>query len=45
MRQIYEYMKSEKGKSIILSGWKAAGITKAIRQGCVGVISTLNPYV
>ena len=36
MCQIYEYVKSEKGKSIILSVWKAAGITKAFKKGCAG---------
>lgn len=36
MCQIYEYVKSEKGKSIILLVWKAAGITKAFKKGCAG---------
>lgn len=33
MCQIYEYLKSERAKSIILSGRKAAGITKTIKEG------------
>ena len=38
MCQIYEYLKFEKGKRIISSGWKATGITKAIKEGRTGVI-------
>ena len=36
MCQINEYVKSEKGKSIILLVWKVAGITKAFKKGCAG---------
>ena len=45
MCQIYIYLKSEKEKNIILSGRKAAGTTKAIKEGCTGVIPTLNQYI
>ena len=33
------------GQNIILSGWKAAGITSAINEVRAGVMPTLDPYV
>ena len=45
MCQIYEYLKSENRKSIILSGWIAGGITKTITEGRAEVIPTPNSYV
>ena len=45
MCDVYNYLKSMKGKNIILSGWKAAGITSAINEGRAGVMPTLNPYI
>ena len=31
MTDMYKYLKSEKGKEIIKTGWKAAGITDVLR--------------
>ena len=45
MCDVYNYLKSMKGKNIILSCWKAAGITSAINEGRAGVMPTLDPYI
>ena len=45
MCDVYNYLKSMKGKNIILSGWKAAGITSAINEGRAGVMPTLDLYI
>ena len=45
MCDVYNYLKSMKDKNIILSGWKAAGITSAINEGRAGVMLTLDPYI
>ena len=45
MCDVYNYLKSTKGKNIILSGWKAAGITSAINEGRAGVMPILDPYI
>ena len=45
MCDVYNYLKSMKDKNIILSGWKAAGITSAINEGRAGVMPTLDPYI
>ena len=45
MCDVYNYLKSIKGKNIILSGWKAADITSAINEGRAGVMPTLDPYI
>ena len=44
MCNVYNYLKSMKGKNIILSGWKAADITSAINEGRAGVMPTLDLY-
>ena len=31
MRDVYNYLRSEKGKDIIKAGWKAAGISDAVK--------------
>ena len=45
MCDVCNYLKSMKGKNIILSRWKAAGITSAINEGRAGVMPTLDPYI
>ena len=45
MCDVYNYLKSMKGRSIILSGWKAAGITSTINEGRADVMPTLDPYI
>ena len=45
MCDVYNYLKSMKDKNIILSGWKASGITSAINEGRAGVMPTLNRYI
>ena len=45
MCHIYDYLKFEKGTRIILSDWKAAAITTAIKKGRTGAIPTLNLYI
>ena len=32
MEKVYNFLKSEKGRKIILSGWTASGITEALQQ-------------
>ena len=41
--ELYNEMTSEKGKEIILSGWRAAGISDAIRLGILGLPS-IDPF-
>ena len=46
MRDVYNYLRSEKGKDIIKAGWKAAGISdavKTIRETNRNIIE-LNPF-
>ena len=45
MKEVYEWLGTEKGKSIILSGWRSAGITDAVKNARSGEISSLNPYI
>ena len=42
--KVYEYLKSENGKKIILAGWTASGITGALKEGREGKLSSLNPF-
>ena len=42
--RVYKYLKSEKGKEIILAGWKASGISDAVRKGRNGDILSLDPF-
>lgn len=42
---IYKYFQTEEGKNIILSGWKAAGITEALQAARnSSTVPSLNPY-
>ena len=34
MEKVYNFLKSENGRKIILSGRKAVGITEALQQAC-----------
>ena len=44
INKIYKYLKSDKGKDIILAGWRAAGITQALAQGRENnFVPSLNP--
>ena len=47
MTDIYQHLKSEKGKEIIKAGWKAAGITDILKDAREGNGNTirLNPFV
>ena len=43
-REVYEYLKSDKGRSLIKSGFRAAGITKAVQDAREGIIVPLDPF-
>ena len=43
-QRVYKFLKSERGKEIILAGWKAAGIMGAVKKGHNGDTPTLNPF-
>ena len=45
MKELYEWLLSEKGKSMILSGWKSSGITGTVRKVRSGEMSSLDPYL
>ena len=45
MCEVYDYLKSEKGKKIILSGWKASGIENAVNESRAGNLPSLDPYL
>ena len=45
MKELYEWLATEKEKSIILSGWRSAGIVDAVKNAQSGEIPSLNPYV
>ena len=46
IEKVYNFLKSEEGREIILSGWKAAGVTEALQQAREGNVAlSLNPYV
>ena len=45
MRDVYNYLRSEKGKDIIKAGWKAAGISDAVKTfGETKKNIELNPF-
>ena len=45
IRKVYNFLKSEKGRRIILSGWRAAGITEALEVArATNTVPSLNPY-
>ena len=45
MCELYHYVKSNKGKDIIMAGWRAAGILDAVEKGRRGQLPNLDPYV
>ena len=45
LMSIYEFLQGEKGRKIILNGWKAAGITEAVESVRKGRIPTLDPFM
>ena len=47
MMDMYQHLKSEKGKEIIKAGWRAAGITDILKDAREGNGNTiwLNPFV
>lgn len=42
--KIYEYFKTEEGKSIILSGFRFTGISDIVTKAKDGSVTSLNPY-
>ena len=42
--KVYEHLKSDKGKQVILNGFRAAGITEAVTKIRENPKSGLNPY-
>ena len=47
MTDMYKYLKSEKGKEIVKTGWKAAGIADVLNDARKGNGNTikLNPFL
>ena len=45
MSKVYQHLKTEKRKSIIKNGFRAAGITDIVTQVCIGNILTVDPCV
>lgn len=43
LMSIYEFLQGEKGRKMILNGWKAAGITEAVESARKGRIPSLDP--
>ena len=43
MVEYYNKITSEKGSSVIINGWKAAGIYDAIKAGSPG-LQSINPF-
>ena len=41
---VYEHSKSDKGHSLLNSGFRAAGITKAVQDAREGIIVPIDPY-
>ena len=45
MITVHDFLRKEQGKQIILSGWRAAGITEAIKKArSTGVVPSLDPF-
>ena len=45
MKKSYEFFKSPEGKNIIMSGWRAAGMTEALRDARDNSVdSLLDPF-
>ena len=45
MKELYEWLATDKGKSVILSGWRSSGIVSAVNNARNGELTSLNPYV
>ena len=47
MDDLYQHLKSEQGKEIIKTGWRAAGITDILKDARMGNGNTIrpNPFV
>ncbi len=45
MNELYEWLATEKGKSVILSGWRSSGNVNVVNNARNGELSSLNPYV
>jgi ABC-type Fe3+ transport system substrate-binding protein len=45
MKELLEWLGTEKGKNIILSGWRSAGIMDNVKNAQSGQIASLNLYV
>ena len=43
MKEIYEWLLTDKGKGIILSGWRSAGIMDCVKNARNGQIPSSNP--
>ena len=44
MRNLYAFFKTKKGQNIILAGWRAAGITGAIKAARMSGAVPMNPF-
>ena len=45
LMSIYEFLQGKEGRKIILNGWRAAGITDAIKSAReTGCFSSLDPF-
>ena len=42
---IYKFLQGEKGRKIILNGWKAAGITEVVESARKRRVPTLDPFM
>ena len=45
MKEVYEWLLTDEGKGIILSGWRSAGILDCVKNARNGQIPSSNPYV
>ena len=45
MGEMYDYFQTKDGKRIIASGWRAAGISKAVNDVRDGYMPSLDPFV
>ena len=44
MKDLYQYLLTDKGKSILLSGWRSAGILDCEKNVRNGQIPPINPF-
>ena len=45
MKEVYEWLLTDKGKGIILLGWRSAGIMDCVKNARNGQIPSSNPYI